>query len=108
MLFGLGAVKGLGDAAIDAILDARAKDTFGSLYGFCEKVDAKKFNRKVLEVLIKSGAMDGFRAASLATSWRVRKCPRSGIACPERSTQWSDQLVCQFRHAGRHDSSRGE
>lgn len=60
ILFGLGAVKGIGDAAIEAIVEGRNKHTFGSLYGFCEQVDLKKVNRKVLEALIKSGACDGF------------------------------------------------
>jgi len=60
ILFGLGAVKGLGDAAIDAIITAREKQSFGSLFGFCEKVDGRKINRKVLEALIKSGACDCF------------------------------------------------
>ena len=61
ILFGLGAVKGLGDAAIDAITEARANRTFKSIYDFCENVDIKKVNRKVLEALVKSGAFDTFK-----------------------------------------------
>ncbi|MBI1947772.1 MAG: DNA polymerase III subunit alpha [Deltaproteobacteria bacterium] len=58
--FGLSAVKGLGDAALEAILDARAKvGRFTSLYQFLEELSGK-VNSKMLEVLIKSGAMDGF------------------------------------------------
>jgi DNA polymerase-3 subunit alpha len=60
ILFGLGAVKGVGDAAIDSIVQARAKGPFRSIYGFCEAVDLKKINRKVLEALVKSGAFDSF------------------------------------------------
>ncbi len=58
ILFGLGAVKGIGDTAIEAILHSRAEKPFQSLYGFCERVDHKKINRKVLEALVKSGCMD--------------------------------------------------
>ena len=59
--FGLGAVKGVGSNAVDAILEARAADgKFTSLYELCRRVDTQKCNRRVLEQLIKSGAMDGF------------------------------------------------
>jgi len=58
ILFGLGAVKGVGDSAIEAIIEARREKSFASLYGFCERVDHKRTNRKVLEALVKSGAMD--------------------------------------------------
>ncbi len=59
--FGLSAVKGLGAAALQAILETRAEEKhFSSIYNFCEKVPSQKINKKVLEVLVKSGAMDGF------------------------------------------------
>ena len=59
--FGLGAVKGVGSNAVDAILEARAGDgKFTSLFELCRRVDTQKCNRRVLEQLIKSGAMDGF------------------------------------------------
>ena len=58
--FGLSAVKGLGDSALEAILDARSNvGRFTSLYQFLEELSGK-VNSKILEVLIKSGAMDGF------------------------------------------------
>ncbi|MEW5853515.1 MAG: DNA polymerase III subunit alpha [Myxococcota bacterium] len=59
--FGLGAIKGMGDAALDAILEARNKGgKFKSIFEFCERVSLQKLNKKGLEVLIKSGAMDAF------------------------------------------------
>ncbi|MBI3178162.1 MAG: DNA polymerase III subunit alpha, partial [Deltaproteobacteria bacterium] len=70
ILFGLGAIKGLGGAAIEAILDARRAGSFGSLYEFCERVDLRRLNRTALTALIKSGALDAFgraRAQLLAT-----------------------------------------
>ncbi|HUS29347.1 MAG TPA: DNA polymerase III subunit alpha, partial [Kofleriaceae bacterium] len=58
--FGLGAVKGVGGTAVDAILEARSSEgTFTSLYEICRRVDTQKCNRRVLEQLIKSGALDG-------------------------------------------------
>jgi DNA polymerase-3 subunit alpha len=57
--FGLGAVRGVGDSAVEAILEARAKEgPFESLFDFTSRVDARKINKKVVEALVKSGAFD--------------------------------------------------
>ncbi|HUP62652.1 MAG TPA: DNA polymerase III subunit alpha [Thermoanaerobaculia bacterium] len=57
--FGLGAVKGVGESAIESILAARQKvGRFRSLLQFCEEVDLRACNKKVLEALIKSGSFD--------------------------------------------------
>ncbi len=57
--FGLGAVKGVGESAIESILDARRRiGRFGSLLQFCEEADLRSCNKKVLEALIKSGSFD--------------------------------------------------
>ncbi|MDP7521905.1 MAG: DNA polymerase III subunit alpha, partial [Arenicellales bacterium] len=68
ILYGLGAIKGVGFSAIEAIEDARESGgTFADLFDFCRRVDSKRINRRVLEALIKSGAMDemGSHRASL-------------------------------------------
>ena len=68
--FGLAAIKGVGEVAVETVLKARnAGGEFASLADFCERVDSRSANRKVLEALIKSGACDGFgqtRAALFA------------------------------------------
>jgi DNA polymerase III subunit alpha len=56
--FGLGAVKGLGDAAIEAILEVREKKAFENFFDFSERVDLRRVNKKVLESLVKAGAFD--------------------------------------------------
>src|SRR5215471_13860338 len=56
--FGLGAIKGGGEAAIDAILEARSAGAFENLFDFCERVDSRRVNRKVIEALVKAGAFD--------------------------------------------------
>jgi DNA polymerase-3 subunit alpha len=57
--FGLGAVKGVGDSAVEAILAARAEGgPFQSLFDFCGRIDARRINKKVIEALVKSGAFD--------------------------------------------------
>ena len=59
--YGLGAVKGVGEAAVRAIIDERAaRGRFASLEDLCRRLDLQKVNRRVLEALIKSGSLDGF------------------------------------------------
>ncbi len=59
ILFGLSAVKNLGQGAIENILDARSKDgEFKSLADFCERVELRTVNRRALETLIYCGAFD--------------------------------------------------
>jgi DNA polymerase III subunit alpha len=59
--FGLAAVKNVGGNAIESIVAARKKlGRFKSLFQFCENVDLRLLNKRVLESLIKSGAMDSF------------------------------------------------
>jgi len=57
--FGLGAVRGVGAAAVEAILEARQDGgAFKSLFDLATRVDTKKINKKVVEALVKSGALD--------------------------------------------------
>jgi DNA polymerase-3 subunit alpha len=67
--FGLAAVKNVGGNAIESIVAARRKlGRFKSIYEFCENVDLRLLNKRVLESLIKSGAMDSLgRRAQLMT-----------------------------------------
>ncbi len=58
--FGLLAVKNVGQTAIESIVENRqANGPFGSIYDLCERVDLRLVNRKVIESLIKCGALDG-------------------------------------------------
>jgi DNA polymerase-3 subunit alpha len=61
--FGLEAVKGVGGAAVDAIITAREADgPFTSIWDFCERVDCRAVNKKTVECLVKSGALDSLGA----------------------------------------------
>src|SRR5207237_8164931 len=55
--FGLGAMKGVGENAIEAILAARTKP-FAGLFDFCAPIDTRKVNKKVVEALVTAGAFD--------------------------------------------------
>lgn len=68
ILYGLGAIKGLGRSAIDALLGARKQgETFKDLFDLCKRVDLRRINRRVLESLIRAGTMDslGMHRAAL-------------------------------------------
>jgi DNA polymerase-3 subunit alpha len=56
--FGLEAVKGVGGSAIDAIQETRYTKKFNSFFDFCSRVDSRRVNKKVIESLIKAGALD--------------------------------------------------
>ena len=66
MRFGLGAVKGVGTGAVEAILEARNAGPFRDIYDFCERVDMRRSNKKVLEALVKCGAFDSTGSARAA------------------------------------------
>lgn len=60
IIFGLGAVKGVGEGAVESIIEARRERAFKNMFDFCDRVDTRKVNKRVLEALIKAGAMDAF------------------------------------------------
>lgn len=62
ILYGLAAIRGVGHTALDSIIENRQTDgPYPDLFAFCQRVDTRKVNRKVLEALIRSGAMDSFK-----------------------------------------------
>ncbi|WP_076586512.1 DNA polymerase III subunit alpha [Vibrio ostreicida] len=71
IVYGIGAIKGVGEGPIEAILEARNKDGyFKDLFDFCARIDLKKVNKRVIEKLIYSGALDRLgphRAAMMAS-----------------------------------------
>ena len=56
--YGLGAIKGTGQAAIDNIVRAREQGAFKDLFDFCRRVDKRIVNRRTVEALIRAGAFD--------------------------------------------------
>ncbi|NNC77870.1 MAG: DNA polymerase III subunit alpha, partial [Woeseiaceae bacterium] len=61
ILYGLGAIKGVGRGAVEALIDERQrKGPYRNLTEFCRRVDHEKINRRALEAMVKSGAMDDF------------------------------------------------
>jgi DNA polymerase-3 subunit alpha len=78
ILYGLGAIKGVGHAAVDSLIDERnANGAFGSLAEFCRRVDHDKINRRALEAMVKSGAMDSFGESRRSLMHQVPEALRS-------------------------------
>jgi DNA polymerase-3 subunit alpha len=114
--FGLGAVKGLGESAVEAILEARRRvGRFRDLLHFAEEVEARSLNRKVFESLIKAGAFDELgepRWVLWASLDRVLDCAqrragarrRTGVAVRRRPgwrraaarapPPWAEPIAC--------------
>jgi len=90
--FGLGAVRGVGETALESLLDARKSGHFQDLFDLAERVDAKKLNRGVLEALIYGGAFD----ASLKARGLTR--PRA-VASVERALE-RGRSVARDRECG--------
>jgi DNA polymerase-3 subunit alpha len=91
IIYGLGAIKGVGESAIDCITEERAlHGTYSDLFSFCQRLDLRKVNRRVLEALIKSGGFDDWaieRAVLTATLEKALK-----VAEKEHQNQSSGQF----------------
>ncbi|EGT3622399.1 DNA polymerase III subunit alpha [Morganella morganii] len=70
IVYGIGAIKGVGEGPIEAILEARKDGHFKDIFDLCARTDIKKLNRRVMEKLIMSGAFDrlGPHRAALMSS----------------------------------------
>jgi DNA polymerase-3 subunit alpha len=111
--FGLGAVKGVGEGAVEVIKAARDEGgPFLSLFDFCKRVDGRKVNRKVLEALVKSGAFDGV-AASNAVS-RAKLFAAIGLASDRAAAHQREKesgqtsLLALFGGGGGNGKSGGK
>ncbi|MCO6440398.1 MAG: DNA polymerase III subunit alpha [Nitrococcus mobilis] len=70
IVYGLGAVKGLGLSAIEALIEAReAGGPYIDLFDLCRRVDLRRVNKRVIETLIRSGSLDTL-AVNRATAWQ--------------------------------------
>jgi DNA polymerase III subunit alpha len=64
VVYGLGAIKGIGEGPVESLVAARAADgPFADLFDFCRRTDPRKVNKRALEALIRSGALDALGAS---------------------------------------------
>ncbi len=58
VVYGLGAIKGVGEGPVEAIVAARGDRPFSDLFDFCARMDLKRINKRTLDALVRSGALD--------------------------------------------------
>ena len=98
--FGLGAVKGVGESAVESVLEARQRiGRFSSLLGFCEEVDLRACNKKVLEALIKSGSFDFLGTSRKALFDQLDSTADSAQRVKEEKEQGQNSLFGMFAAA---------
>ena len=107
--FGLEAVKGVGGAAVDAIIAAREKDgPFDSIWDFCERVDNRSVNKKAIESLIKCGAFGSTGATRKGMLIGARAAQAAGVKQQndERMGQGSIFDMADVAAATEHEVAR--
>ena len=78
ILYGLGAIKGVGRAAVESLIEERERNgPYKSLVEFCRRVDHDKINRRALEAMVKSGAMDSFEQSRRGMMQQVPEALKS-------------------------------
>ena len=91
IIYGLGAIKGVGESAIDCITQERILNgTYSDLFGFCQRLDLRKVNRRVLEALIKSGGFDDWQVERAVLTASLEKALK--VAEKEHQNQSSGQF----------------
>ncbi len=100
IIYGLGAIKGVGEAAIDDVIQAKQEDgDYKNLFDFCQRIDGKKVNRRTLDALIMAGALDVFKQnratllASLPKALKIAVQHSSNIAAGQNDMFGVSQAV---------------
>ncbi len=91
--FGLCAIKGVGESAIESVLKTRALEgKFVNLFDFCRRVDLRLVNKKCLEALVQAGAFDSLSAHRAQYFENIERGANFGAAFQERSASGQDSL----------------
>jgi DNA polymerase-3 subunit alpha len=91
--YGLGAIKGSGQSAIEAIIAARQEQPFTDLFDFAKRVDKRQINRRTIDALIRAGAFDCFnvdRAILLASVNFAMECAEQAEASANQVSLFGD------------------
>ena len=86
--YGLGAVKGSGQSAIEAIIAARQSGPFADLFDFCKRVDKRQINRRTIDSLIRGGAFDCFKVERSVLQASVA----FAMECAEQAAKEANQV----------------
>ncbi len=90
IIYGLGAIKGLGAGPVECILDARSEGgPFSDLFDFCARTDPRKVNRRALEAMIRSGALDSLNVER----WTLMASLDDALKAAEQSASNRDNCM---------------
>lgn len=100
--YGLGAVRGTGASAVEAIVEARKAGLFSGLFEFCRRVDKRFLNRRAIEALVRAGAFDSLetdRARLLASVGRAIEAAEQAERRKSQSSLFGEADVAQAERA---------
>ncbi|MCW9047165.1 MAG: DNA polymerase III subunit alpha [Gammaproteobacteria bacterium] len=102
VLYGLGAIKGVGDAALDGIIEERNNNgVYKNLFDLCRRVEGRKVNKRVLEALIKAGALEDLGPNRATLMARLRDAMQGAEQYQKNASVGQDDL---FGSAAEEDS----
>ena len=104
--YGLGAIRGTGEAAIEQIIEARKNGPFIDLFDFCSRLDRRVVNRRTMEALIRAGAFDSLYGGFDSRSTLLASLPIAMEAADQAEA--SAQQVSLFDMAGSADEHKPE
>lgn len=97
IVYGLGAVKGLGEGAVQSLLHERQQGgSFKDLFDFCERVDLHKLNKRALEALIFSGAFDSLKINRATLFYNLTAAVRSGEQKKQERAHGQKSMFAMF------------
>lgn len=97
IVYGLGAIKGVGESAISCIVDEREKHgAYSGLFDFCKRLDLKKVNRRVIDAMIKSGCMDDFDIERSSLVLSVEKAMQLGVSYHQNQISGQGDMFSLF------------
>lgn len=97
IIYGLGAIKGVGEAAIECIVQARETiGAYDSLFHVCQRLDMRRVNRRVLEALIISGAMDSWGVERSVLFASLEKAIQVGLRFHQNQSSGQTDMFALF------------
>ena len=96
ILYGLGAIKGIGESAISGFLAERQKNgKYLSLFDICRRIDLRKMNRRIFDALIRCGSMDEFAVERSCLAASIDKAMQLGLQYHENSKNGQSDLFAE-------------
>ena len=110
VVYGLGAIKGVGEGAIESIIEGRETGgIYRDIQDFCNRVDLRRCNKRVIEILVKAGALDDFSCTRATLFNAVPEAAKAAEQFSKAQAVGQDDLFGgDFFNTGTMDSTSGE